>query len=191
MGCAFVTVLLLIVLGPLLLVSNASPISTPLPVTSASLSIGLAISSGGTFPLGHISRVEIANLPPASPLRTAPFYAAACAAATDAAQAEHTCGYSYLLGDWRAEITPRSRRDRVEVTPKSRRDHERSARYVCRSVDYQRLNFANASDFTWSPSAQVIAHHSFHRLITRPPFHRVMDAACCATSCPVVRVMCH
>ena len=123
MGCAFVTLLLIIVLGPLLLFSNASPISTPLPVTSASLSLGLAISSGGTFPLGHISRVEIANLPPTSPLRTAPFYAAACAAATDAAEAEHTCGYSYLLGDWCAEITPRSRRDRVELTPRSSGDH--------------------------------------------------------------------
>lgn len=138
LGCAMVTLLLLVVLGPLLLFSSSSPFSQPNPVRSVSVRLAVIITThdpdltaktyGGGFELGSISRYKISEIDAEDELRKASFNEFRCRQATSRAGANLSmpcggeeaceyCGYSYLLGDWNA--------------------------------DYQLVQMANTSDMQW------------------------------------------
>ena len=77
--------LLVIVLGPLLLFSNANPITNSHLVKSATVKLGVEINNGGTFPLGEISRITLDGLSKSDPVLKQSFYSWSCLAATSTA----------------------------------------------------------------------------------------------------------
>lgn len=145
MGCVMVTLLLIIVLGPLLLFSSNSPFSQDNPVSSVSVEFGVFIATdgdvgtvdtyGGGFHLGTISRYHITDIQAQSALRSTSLNEYKCLQAlqtpplnasvpcNDQPRCKY-CGYSYLLGDWNA--------------------------------NYQLVQMANTSDMRWDINAQAL-----------------------------------
>lgn len=104
-GFLFVVGLLLIVTGPLLVFSSASPISEPNVVVSASASLSLVAgpSSTGTsnqrdrsrseYPLATFTRFDLFMLNDNDPLLTTNFRLHLCKDARSEAEAYQHCGY--------------------------------------------------------------------------------------------------
>ena len=135
MGVLSVTGLMVVLLGPLLLFSSASPILGDNEVTSAaahlSLSLALAEADGtlatsAAFELGVISSYELAELDADAPLlQTAWNYWDCLTHGHTSPEAASKCGYRYLVGS--------------------------------RSATYQRLRLRRSCDSTWGTNPQSLA----------------------------------
>ena len=72
----------------------------PSQVKSATVTLGVSINNGGTFPLGEISRITLDDISSSAPVLKENFYSWSCLAATSDAEEYKQCGYAYLIGDW-------------------------------------------------------------------------------------------
>ncbi|KAL3918646.1 MAG: hypothetical protein SGPRY_005933, partial [Prymnesium sp.] len=114
MGFLAVLALLLVVTGPLLIFSSASPISEPNPLVGASARLSLIAApraalartsrgeldhSHSDFEIASISRLRLVALDPHHALLTNEFHLHHCQDARSEVEIYRSCGYRYLFGD--------------------------------------------------------------------------------------------